>query len=66
MSLYDDYQAQKNLNKNCDFINELNSLNLKFDDNDDSYSSGSGILVEDDHNIFNKIIGIIIIIFTII
>ena len=55
MSLYEDYQAQKDLNYNCDINSELNSLNFKYDDNEDSFSSGNGILVEDDHNIFNKI-----------
>ena len=55
MSLYEDYPARKDLNENCGFVGELGSLGFEFEENDYSYSSGSGILIREDPNIFNII-----------
>ena len=55
MSLYEDYPARKDLNENCGFVSELGSLGFEFEENDDSYSSGNGILIREDPNIFNII-----------
>ena len=56
MNLNEDYLVQKDLNKNYDITDDLNSFNSYLNENDDSYSSLNGIFIQNDSNIFNKIV----------